>query len=135
MIPVERLKNRFHKISWFVVGLGSKDAYDEIWRVGTLLGEMVRRDRRARVSGAAMGRFWLIWCRMLFALAYFMIFVFISEPKLPALDGREPDKIAFLFFLLAGLLPIPKNARHSNSKRRHGIQLILNNGCGRSTAC
>jgi lipopolysaccharide transport system permease protein len=42
---------------------------------------------------------------VLFALAYFLIFGFVFEPKLPAGVGRADGKLAFAFFLLAGLLP------------------------------
>ncbi len=77
----------------------------EVVRARGLLAEMVRRELRARVSGTAMGRFWLVGRPALFALAYFLIFGFVFEPKLPLVEGREHGKLAFAFFLLSGLLP------------------------------
>lgn len=101
----KRTEGLVQRISRFVVGPAFSGKYGEVWRARALLAEMVRRDLRTRVSGAAMGRFWLIGRPVLFALAYFLIFGFVFEPKLPAGVGREDGKLAFAFFLLAGLVP------------------------------
>lgn len=77
---------------------------EDLLRARTLLSEMVRRELRARVSGTVLGRVWLAGRPALFALAYFLVFGFVFEPKLPVRDG-EGGKLVFAFFLLSGLVP------------------------------
>lgn len=76
----------------------------ELWSGRNLLVEMILRELKTRVSGTAMGRLWLFGRPALYATAYFLIFAYVFEPKLPV-AGEEHGKLTFAFFLLSGLMP------------------------------
>jgi ABC-type polysaccharide/polyol phosphate export permease len=73
----------------------------ELWRWRRLVGELARRDFKARYAGSALGAVWAILEPLIQFAVYLTIFSFVLGMRL---EGR-PGVGAFGLYLITGLMP------------------------------
>ncbi len=75
------------------------------WAKFDLLRSLVRRDLEARYKGSVLGNFWPLLNQLSQLLIYTYVFSIVLKVKLSLKGLPDDSKLAFGFWLFAGLLP------------------------------